>query len=66
MSTAFAWKKLLQRCPLHWNRVAPWRAGHVALGAELPFAIGRMSGHIEYDAFKDAEHSSHIARAEWF
>jgi uncharacterized membrane protein YccC len=51
MSAAFAWKKLIQLGPIHWNRVAPWRAGRVALGVVLPLGIGWMNGHVEYGAF---------------
>jgi uncharacterized membrane protein YccC len=51
MSAAFASKKLLQLGAFHWARLAPERAGRVALGVVVPLAAGWMIGRVEYGAY---------------
>jgi len=47
----FPSKRLLALGPFHWDAVAPWRAGRVALGVVAPLVLGWASGHLEYGAF---------------
>lgn len=45
------WRQLLDIKPVHWRQLAWWRAARVATGVVVPFAIGDLTGHLEYGAF---------------